>query len=198
MKLKSSVDVGGGSVPNGTPHTLARIPLRWMIRECFDTKTGIMFHTEGLRSLGIEPASLYPEVKLRELKDRLPAGDALIQKIPKIPKTPKPVEPIPEPVYMTEEEHERLDALSPIYDQLDLAWFWWILEYLPMKQMHQNEEGKWEKQLCLNRGEGRRIPKQKKGKVYIHRSVMTRMEAGYESRASFQRAIENKNVVWVG
>lgn len=33
------LDVGGGSVPNDTPHSLARIPLRWMIRECFLAKT---------------------------------------------------------------------------------------------------------------------------------------------------------------
>lgn len=33
------LDVGGGSVPNDTPHSLARIPLRWMVRECFLAKT---------------------------------------------------------------------------------------------------------------------------------------------------------------
>lgn len=195
MKLKSPVDVGGGSVANDTPHTLARIPLRWMIRECFDTKTGIMFHTEGLRKLGIEPGSLYPEVK--ERPDRLPAGDALIRTRKSDPLSPSAL-------YMSEEEHERLDALSPIYDQLEIARVWWILEYLPMKQMHQNEDGTWDKQRSWNRGKGRRIPKQKKGKVFIHRSVLTRMESKhdgdetkYESKASFQRAIENKNVVWV-
>ena len=36
-------DVGGGSMKNGTPHSLARIPLWWMIRECFKAKTGIIF-----------------------------------------------------------------------------------------------------------------------------------------------------------
>ena len=37
------VDTGGGSVRNGTRHTLARIPLRWMIRQCFLANTGIQF-----------------------------------------------------------------------------------------------------------------------------------------------------------
>ncbi|KAJ7887037.1 hypothetical protein B0H14DRAFT_3127703, partial [Mycena olivaceomarginata] len=55
-------DVGGGSVLNGTKHALSRIPLRWMIRECFDTKTGILFKAVKLRTAGLEPATLYPEV----------------------------------------------------------------------------------------------------------------------------------------
>ncbi|KAI0688127.1 hypothetical protein BC835DRAFT_1408164 [Cytidiella melzeri] len=58
-------DVGGGSVPNDTRHNLARIPLRWMIRQCFLANTGIRFYAELLRSIGIEPASLYPVVKTR-------------------------------------------------------------------------------------------------------------------------------------
>ncbi|KAF7343033.1 DUF2235 domain-containing protein [Mycena venus] len=58
-------DVGGGSVLNGTPHALSRIPLRWMIRECFVTKTGILFEAVKLRTAGLEPATLYPEVMKR-------------------------------------------------------------------------------------------------------------------------------------
>lgn len=33
-----------------------------MIRECFDTKTGILFKAVKLRTAGLEPATLYPEV----------------------------------------------------------------------------------------------------------------------------------------
>ena len=43
-------DVGGGSVRNGERHSLARIPLRWMIRECFEAKTGIIFDANMLRN----------------------------------------------------------------------------------------------------------------------------------------------------
>jgi len=39
-------DVGGGNVVNGTRHAIARIPLRWMLRQCFEVGTGILFHTE--------------------------------------------------------------------------------------------------------------------------------------------------------
>ncbi|KAH9854309.1 hypothetical protein C2E23DRAFT_775632 [Lenzites betulinus] len=53
-------DVGGGSVPDETRHSLARIPLRWMIRECFRTRTGIRFHGELLKDIGLDPATLWP------------------------------------------------------------------------------------------------------------------------------------------
>ena len=54
---------------NGERHSLARIPLRWMIRECFRTKTGIIFDAHMLRNecgLDIDhilrvPPALLPE-----------------------------------------------------------------------------------------------------------------------------------------
>lgn len=46
-------DVGGGSVPNGTRYSLARIPLRWMIRECFKCDTGIIFDGAQLQQAGL-------------------------------------------------------------------------------------------------------------------------------------------------
>lgn len=47
------VDVGGGSVSNETKHSLARIPLRWMVRECFGCNTGIIFDAVMLQQIGI-------------------------------------------------------------------------------------------------------------------------------------------------
>lgn len=59
-------DVGGGSVRNGTRNSLNRIPLRWMIRQCFETNTGIIFDKDMLKSMvGIDADMLYPEVKPR-------------------------------------------------------------------------------------------------------------------------------------
>ena len=46
-------DVGGGSVKNDTPNALARIPLRWIIRECFKCKTGIIFDAVMLQQIGL-------------------------------------------------------------------------------------------------------------------------------------------------
>ncbi|KAF8182360.1 hypothetical protein BJ912DRAFT_928707, partial [Pholiota molesta] len=58
-------DVGGGSVSNKTRHSLARITLRWIVRECFKTKTGILFNSAALRDIGLDPCTLYPTVTPR-------------------------------------------------------------------------------------------------------------------------------------
>lgn len=50
--LHPILDVGGGSVANGTRHSLARIPLRWMIGEYFKTNTGILFHSCMFKQIG--------------------------------------------------------------------------------------------------------------------------------------------------
>jgi hypothetical protein len=45
------------AVPNHTRHALARIPLRWMIRECFEAQTGLIFDMDRLHyevGLGID------------------------------------------------------------------------------------------------------------------------------------------------
>jgi hypothetical protein len=59
-------DIGGGSVSNKTRNSLARITLRWMVRECFKAATGIMFNSSALQEdLGMDPSSLYPYVTPR-------------------------------------------------------------------------------------------------------------------------------------
>ncbi|KAF8066486.1 hypothetical protein FPV67DRAFT_1781048 [Lyophyllum atratum] len=200
-------DVGGGSVDNGTPHTLARITLRWMIRECFKSETGIMFTTEGLRGAGLDPASLYPYVQKRP--PPLPVTGLQLQQIPSA-KTQKlqhfaDVDNLVD-IHMSEEDHELHDAMSPIYDQLSLAWFWWLLELIPMKQHFQkSEDDSWAWYLGMNLGRGRFIPKQKRTrhKIKVHRSVQLRMAAAYPGgakyvpAASFQTALDLGNVEWV-
>lgn len=37
--------------------------------------------------------------------------------------------------FISEEVEDLKDALSPIYDQLTLDWWWWILEFIPAKQV---------------------------------------------------------------
>ena len=32
--------------------------------------------------------------------------------------------------FINEEDEELKDTLSPMYDHLDIRWFWWILEVL--------------------------------------------------------------------
>lgn len=47
--------------------------------------------------------------------------------------------------FVSEEEEDLFDALSPIYDQLKLAKPWWVLEFLPIKQKTQRDNGTWRK-----------------------------------------------------
>ncbi|KAJ7490759.1 hypothetical protein FB451DRAFT_1124330 [Mycena latifolia] len=194
-------DVGGGSVDNETEHNLARIPLRWMIRECFKTNSGIMFSSDGLRSLGLDPSTLYPHVVSRP--PALSVGTARIRPIPS-KKSQATVQtedlsdfanvaslPPVDPVDRTEEDHDLQDALSPVYDQLNLAWFWWILEFLPVRQRYQRSDNTWATFYGWNMAKGRFIPGQKRLGVRVHRSVKTRLEAQtadggkYEPRAAF-------------
>lgn len=110
-------DVGGGSVPNSTPNNLARIPLRWMIRECFLARTGIQFEAESLRELGLDPATLYPRVmKIPHPEDDSPPVLTPEPKIstpssPPTPVTPRQAPP-PELVKQLEEE-EAAKSASP-------------------------------------------------------------------------------------
>jgi hypothetical protein len=171
-------DIGGGSVGNGTRHNLARIPLRWMVRQCFILRTGILFHKTMFKDIGLDPDTLYPHVLPRP---------------PPVPYTPdclahKYEEPVNfaksdagtvtviEP-FINEEEEDMLDALTPIYDQLKLAKGWWFLELMPNKQRYQKEDDTWTHNLSINFGRPRHIPKQSKIGVKVHRSVKIRMEA---------------------
>ncbi|KFY51023.1 hypothetical protein V495_00017 [Pseudogymnoascus sp. VKM F-4514 (FW-929)] len=81
-------DVGGGAVPNEERHMLSRIPLRWMIRQCFECKTGIIFNTAPLTETGIDIRTVWP-----------------------IYKTPKRPVVGPSPVMVAQYEAERLPPL---------------------------------------------------------------------------------------
>lgn len=236
-------DVGGGSVKNRTAHSLARIPLRWMIRECFRMKTGIIFDARLLHEeIGLDYRTVYPRVLERPSRVSRGTRNATIQKtdpqgwgivtfagflialisIPirvllavvfwplryiwlflkytpwgkwvrehpvtwihehpvkwvhenlrigwittKIhgtgawitsrlfPKANTPVEPCTM-ICKDEEEHEYWDALSPIYDQLQIRWFWKILELFPMRFVEQREK-RTDFYVAPNFGQGRKI-----------------------------------------
>ncbi|KAG9308955.1 hypothetical protein JVU11DRAFT_11257 [Chiua virens] len=184
-------DVGGGSVENGTRNSLARISLRWMIRECFRVNTGIMFHRSVFKDIGMDPASVYPYV---------------LERPPPVFQTPPPPSPpgspasakaysIPAPqvvndssivaysdggTFVSEEQEDLADALCPLYDQLVASPYWWILEVIPQKLRYQrDDDDKWDDDLVVNMGQGRHIPRQQNENVAIklHRTVKIRMEA---------------------
>lgn len=201
LTLLTTVDVGGGSVENGFPYSLARISLRWMIRECFKTDAGILFTCEGLRSAGLDPSMLYPTVRTRP--PPLSVSGVHLQNIPSASEKKLILEQAKTEILETEEEHELRDAMSPIYDELALAPFWWILELLPIKQHYQKGDNSWTSYLACNLGRARFIPKQKVNKIRIHRSVKMRMDAQYPNgkkyvpQASFEVATQAGNIEWV-
>ncbi|KIM78387.1 hypothetical protein PILCRDRAFT_75759 [Piloderma croceum F 1598] len=170
-------DIGGGSILNGTRHALARIPLRWMVRQCFLLRTGILFHKTMFKDIGLDPDTLYPDVLprpapvpytpdclARKYKDPInfAANDGVTVKRKE--------------AFINEEEEDLLDALTPIYDQLKLEKGWWILEVLPNIRRYQKEDDTWTHTLSINFGRPRIIPKQSKLGVKVHRSVKTRMD----------------------
>ncbi|TDL26426.1 hypothetical protein BD410DRAFT_520489 [Rickenella mellea] len=125
-------DVGGGSVKNDTRHSLARIPLRWMIRQCFLTNTGIQFEADKLRDIGLRPCALYPHVKPRpparpthEQMSTMSTAGTLIGTIGRSVSEPKSDSASTSDSdcaenLLTEEEEDMNDALSQIYDQLEI------------------------------------------------------------------------------
>ncbi len=128
-----------------------------MVRECFKTNTGIMFETEALREIGMDPATLYPLVTPRPP----PVLACPEHKIRKPPVNPIPVRlhatltkkklaeihaqhaAAPRTFLGSEEEEELHDALSPAYDQLKLKRVWWVLEILPLQLRYQRGDNQW-------------------------------------------------------
>ncbi|KAF9076899.1 hypothetical protein BDP27DRAFT_1312788 [Rhodocollybia butyracea] len=189
-------DVGGGSVSNEETTNLARIPLRWMIRECFKTNTGILFHADCLSSLGLNPDALWPEVHPRP--PPLSVSGVHIKPIPRS-SAPTSGTATQSSVFKTEEELELEDAMSPIYDQLKLVLPWWILEFIPVKNKYHNGKGSHKTEIGLNLGRARKIPRQKANGVKVHRSVKMRMDAGYEDGKKYtpRAKFDFKHVTWV-
>ncbi|KAF8174236.1 hypothetical protein BJ912DRAFT_990493 [Pholiota molesta] len=195
-------DVGGGSVSNKTRHSLARITLRWIVRECFKTKTGILFNSAALRDIGLDPCTLYPTVTPRPPPLSAASHAIRIPPARPIPIRPhaflkKKKQPHPEvqvlleaarmPFLGSEEEEELHDALSPKYDQLKLKKLWWVLEILPLRLRYQRGDNQWVSYFGSNMGQARFIPKQKSNGLKVHRSVKMRMEAEYEDEAKRRR-----------
>ncbi|KAF9464083.1 hypothetical protein BDZ94DRAFT_1257527 [Collybia nuda] len=192
-------DVGGGSVSNKTRNSLARIPLRWMVRECFRKNSGIMFHAHRLRDIGLDPTTLYPFVTPRP--PPLPVGSLTVEKI-SLPSRIKRMfshfrgHPPPDissststsstekksdidAVIRTEEEEDLYDSMSPIYDQLCLQRIWWLLEIIPLNLRYQKGDNQWVDSVTINMAAPRFIPKQKDRGFKVHRTVKQRMDAAY-------------------
>ncbi|KAJ7708658.1 hypothetical protein B0H17DRAFT_1030373 [Mycena rosella] len=201
-------DVGGGSVQNDMQHSLARIPLRWMIRE-----------------LGLDPAMLHPVVIKRPAPIEVDENALRLESIPKCKSwlrrllsrerapeftmSPELAETsLPTPAPDMEELEDLQDAMCPIYDQLKLKPFWWLLEIIPMGFRSQQWDDQWVTKFRANLGRARVIPHQRPPEadpmhahydkqhppvrnLYVHRTVEMRHKARdskgrfYVNRARF-------------
>ena len=113
-----------------------------MIRQCFLANTGIQFHRDSFKAIGLDPNTLFPFVlprpaplkaiptEVARLKacahDTEPTNGALVGSVQASPTAAS--------TFRTEEHEELADALGKIYDQLQLSRVWWILEVLPLKK----------------------------------------------------------------
>jgi len=174
-----------------------------------------MFMSKDLRSIGLDPASLYPKVATRP--PPLSASHARLQLVPKdsskglynaanydITAFPRIVNGLFTTTSKSEEQHELLDALSPIYDQLELDRSWGVVEHLFITHEVQRDDcDRLEEHRCRNLGKGRVILGQSYRMVKVHRSVKIRMAAQredgtlYVPNASIETALALGNVEWI-
>ncbi|TFK69782.1 hypothetical protein BDN72DRAFT_767566 [Pluteus cervinus] len=196
--LGCHADIGGGSHTNKIKESLSYIPLRWMIKECFVTRTGIMFDNSYLITLGFDLDIL--ATKLSHLDIDLEAfhldSDAIAQLTAERKNRALWEDPsAPPPTYTNENpmrglrpkrhavglplKHTRdyIDGLAGIWDQLVLAKGWWALEYIPMLSAIQDEAGDWWFKRDQNFGRGRYIPFRSEDEaILVHESVRDRIE----------------------
>ncbi|KAG6816825.1 hypothetical protein H0H87_002668 [Tephrocybe sp. NHM501043] len=126
-------DVGGGSVQDSEPHSLANISLRWMVRQVQKAHCGIMFDAQAMERAGI-PLMVFADI------------DTLVVKSPDVELPPT------SPINEIEEEEDAQDALEPINDQLKANPMWWVLENIPLTYSWQDPECVWHRKLrcvCL-------------------------------------------------
>ncbi|PPR06254.1 hypothetical protein CVT24_000926 [Panaeolus cyanescens] len=188
-------DVGGGAVKNEVRNNLARISLRWMVRECFKLNTGILFNRDTFKHIGMDPSSVWPKVKPRPppVTEFSGAKPPLTRPLP-IMGVNGALQDVED--FVNEEEEDLADALSPINDMLNISKTWWLLECIPQKIRFQRDDDTWVRKLSINRGRGRVIPKQRSEGIKIHRSVQLRMnltkdtETPYKPRAKILPNIE--------
>ncbi|KAI0153123.1 hypothetical protein GGR57DRAFT_468981 [Xylariaceae sp. FL1272] len=174
--MGAHADIGGGAVANESRHMLSRIPLRWMLRQCFECDTGILFDTAALAEQGLDVANLWP-VYQKPVKPTAGPLDKLMVKYKKRSLAPVqsrstflPIGPVNNTVdnaptaedlnYIlpSEADEDHFDAMEQPHDQLVEAKGWWVLELWPVKiRVLSRDEAGWEKRVRMNLGRHRAI-----------------------------------------
>ncbi|KAL9624064.1 MAG: hypothetical protein Q9160_001586 [Pyrenula sp. 1 TL-2023] len=171
--MGAHADVGGGAVANECRHMLSRIPLRWMLRQCFECNTGILFDTASLAEQGLDIHSLWPTYQPPaypslgpppSLMEQYETGNELSRQhrskllTSKHKATANERPSNQQLAVLSEANEDHFDALSPINDQLYQAKSWWILEFWPIKShVLTSDHNGWEKKVGVNMGRHRAI-----------------------------------------
>jgi uncharacterized protein (DUF2235 family) len=166
-------DIGGGAVANETRHMLSRIPLRWMIRQCFECDTGIAFDTAALAEIGLDVHTLYPKYKPVCKPPTGPSPDLFEkyenEEFPPLYRRSAFLELEGDRkedifhmdhrfAYLPECTEDYFDGLGDVHDQLVDAKSWWVLEVWPVKVRILARDGEgWEKRVRMNLGRYRAI-----------------------------------------
>lgn len=206
--MGAHADVGGGAVANERRHMLSRIPLRWMLRQCFECDTGILFDPASLAEQGLDVFSLWPTYR-RPSNPLLGPPPSLMEKyetgtVPPLQwrsavltdqnDTGAAKSAISsrdsgshQLALLTESNEDHLDALSPINDQLVDAKGWWILEFWPIKVHLLTPDGEqWIKKVRMNMGRYRAI---RQTEPNMHWTVKHMVDQGqYEVKGRVDRS----------
>ena len=119
-----------------------------MIRQCFLTNTGIQFHRDSFKEIGLDVNTIFPVVLTRPHALKASACDVTDAK--RITHAAEPTDSTQISLtavstIKTEEEEELADALSKIYDELKRSKAWWILEIFPLRYSKQDRgNASWE------------------------------------------------------
>ncbi|KAK9781355.1 putative Tle1 phospholipase domain-containing protein [Seiridium cardinale] len=199
-------DVGGGAVANECRHMLSRIPLRWMLRQCFECNTGILFDTARLAEFGLDVHTLWPiyrqparpiagppprliekyeQKTLAPLHRRaifLPIGDGE-DRIEDAPPMEKLNYMIP-----SEGDEDYFDAKEICNDMLKIARVWWVLEIWPIKLRILSKDGQgWEKRVRMNLGRHRGV---RDSEPKMHWTVQHAIDEGkYQLRTKCEKGV---------
>jgi len=195
-------DVGGGSHGTDEKDSLSSITLRWMIKECFAAKTGILFN-EHLQDIGLkyDPLSdnVYTDNNPINLRD-IPKDVAVNHRSAFFAVLEMLETYLPGIDLTLESKEDSCDAVAPLYNQLELAPFWWILELLPLLGTYQQEDGTWLRQRRRNFGNGRYMP-HSDHEIKVHVSVLERIRSKKDpytpSAYNWNAALKGGLVKWV-
>ena len=120
-----------------------------MVREIFKANAGILFFTDRLYEIGLDPSTVYPVVVVRPdplraeehsedhkirkpSREELPFRHSIFRRKLPITRVSGPPETGPTAMLLSEEHEELMDVLSPIYDQMSIKKWWWLLEFIPV------------------------------------------------------------------